>query len=70
MLLEDTRAAVRVGEMPLQTAPKFRAELGSVAVGLVVVVVVHHPESSSERTTTEILESERRCDAKPKLNGD
>ena len=56
--------------MPLQTAPKFRAELGSVAVGLVVVVVVHHPESSSERTTTEILESERRCDAEPKLDGE
>ena len=69
MLLEDTRAAVRVGEMPLQTAPKFRAELGSVVVGL-VVAVVHQAESRSERTSAEILESERCRDAEPELNRD
>ena len=66
----DARVGVRVGEMPLQTASEFRAEIRSVVVGLGVAGVVRHIEAISEGTSGEILESERAGNAEPKLNGD
>ena len=57
------RAGVRVGEMPLQTASEFRAELGSVVVRLVVAVVVRHIEASSDETARCLIETD--TDEKP-----
>ena len=61
--LSGTTPWVRVGEMPLQTASEFRAEIRSVVVGLGVAGVVRHIEAISDETARCLIETD--TDEKP-----